>query len=184
MRIPFASAAGAMPSSAERTTSGRSTGWTLRRIFPATIREMSSTSSTIWMSDVALRIDGVQGFGLFVRSHRAGAEHACVAKNRVQRRAQFVREARQELVFDPTRLLHARVQARVLKGDRCPRRDAAGEPLVLIRKPPGLRVPEEESPDDLATACLDRHRQIASYGEGARAACHDRARCGRTANPS
>jgi len=52
---PFASAAGMTPSTAFRTTSGRSIRWTLSRILPETIRETSSTSSTICVSEVAFR---------------------------------------------------------------------------------------------------------------------------------
>ncbi len=55
MRTPFASAAGVMASTALWTMSGNSTGWTFSRILPETMREMSSTSSTIWVNDVAFR---------------------------------------------------------------------------------------------------------------------------------
>jgi hypothetical protein len=54
-RTPFASAASVMTSMACRTTSGNSTACTFRRSLPDTMREMSSTSSTICVKDVAFR---------------------------------------------------------------------------------------------------------------------------------
>ena len=61
-----------------------------------------------------------------------GAQHARVAEDRVERRAQLVRQAGQEVVLDAAGLLHARVQPRVLERDRRPGGDADREPLVLL----------------------------------------------------
>ena len=120
----MASAAGAIASTAPRTMSGNSTGWTFSRILPDTMREMSSTSSTICVSDVALRSIVSIAFSLLVRRDDAGPQHARVAEDGVERRPQLVREAGEEIVLDPAGLLHVRVQARVLERDRGPRRDA------------------------------------------------------------
>ena len=55
IRSPFASAAGVIASTAFFTISGNSTGCTCSRSLPETNREMSSTSSTICVNDVAFR---------------------------------------------------------------------------------------------------------------------------------
>ena len=54
-RICLASAAGVTVSTAFFTTSPTSTGWMVRRIFPEMIRDTSRMSSTIRVSDEALR---------------------------------------------------------------------------------------------------------------------------------
>ena len=55
MRTPLASAAGCTVATALSTITGSWTGWTSRRILPETIRDTSSTSSMIWVSQLALR---------------------------------------------------------------------------------------------------------------------------------
>ena len=54
-RRPLASAAGRMVSSTSSMSGGSATAWTFSRSLPDTMRETSSTSSTICVSDVALR---------------------------------------------------------------------------------------------------------------------------------
>jgi len=55
IRTCFASAAGCTVATALWMISESSIGWTSSRIFPDTIREISSTSSTIWVKAFALR---------------------------------------------------------------------------------------------------------------------------------
>ena len=78
---------------------GRSTGATSRRSLPEMMRETSSTSSMICLSAVALRSTissaRVRAFG----SDGAAAQHPRVAEHRVERRAQLVRQRRQEFVL-------------------------------------------------------------------------------------
>ena len=124
---------------------------------------MSSTSSTIWVSDVAFRSIVSIALSLLSGGHDARAQHARVAEDRIQRRPQLVREAREEVILDAAGLLDARVQPRILQRDRRPRRDAHREPLVMLGETPDVRMAEEQAADDVARPPLHRHGQIAAH---------------------
>ena len=89
-RTPLASAAGWIVATALSTMSGSSTGCTSKRILPDTIRETSSTSSTICVSHVAFRSSVSRPAGGLVAGQDAAAQQPRVADNRIQRRAQLV----------------------------------------------------------------------------------------------
>ena len=163
--------------------SGNSTGWTLSRILPDTMREMSSTSSTICVSEVALRSIVSMALAASRPGDHARAQHPRVAEDRIERRPQFVRQAGEELVLEPARLLHAGVQPRVFERDRRPRGDADGQTLVLLSEPSRLGVAEEQPADDVAAASLDRHGQIAAHRQVAGRHAVVAARCARSADP-
>ena len=92
----------------------------------------------------------------------ARLHHPRVAEDRVQRRAQLVRQRRQELVLEAARFLDADVQLRVLKADR-PRADAGDEMLVLLGEAARLRMAEEQATEHLAGSMAHRHGQIAAH---------------------
>ena len=145
---------------------------------------MSSTSSTICVSDVAFRSIVSMALSFLSGATMPGAQHARVAEDRIQRRPQLVRQAGQKVVLDATGLLHAHVHPRVLERDRRPRRDADREALMLLGEASDAGMAEEQSTDDIARPALDRHGQIAAHRQVARAACRDGARCDRSADPS
>ena len=62
----------------------------------------------------------------------AAAQQPRVADDRVERRAQLVRQDGEELVLHPVGGLRLRVEARVLQRHRRPRRHAERQPLVLF----------------------------------------------------
>ena len=114
-RTPFASAAGCtVVDRVVDTTAGRSTACTFRRILPETMRETSSTSSTIWVSELALRSSVSNARASASRRQQAASHQPRVADDGVQRRAQLVREHREELVLQPAGVLGVRQQPRVL----------------------------------------------------------------------
>ena len=129
---------------------------------------MSSTSSTICVSDVAFRSIVSIAFVLLVGGHDAGAQHARVAEDRIQRRPQLVREAGEKVVLDAAGLLHARVHPGVFERDRGPRRDADREPLMMLGEAPDAGVAEEQSADDVPRPALDRHGEIAAHRQVSR----------------
>ena len=65
-------------------------------------------------------LDGCQRLRLPLQLDRALAQHAGVAEDRVQRRAQLVRQAGEELVLQPAGFLHRDVEPRVLERHRGP----------------------------------------------------------------
>ena len=150
-RTPFASAAGCIVATALSTTSGSSTGCTSRRILPETIRETSSTSSTICVSDGGVALEGFEAARRLLAGQHPAAQQPRVADDRVERRAQLVREHREELV------LHAGWRSRASSYSRAfssatdgPRGDAQRQPLVLLGEDADLRVSEEQPAEHLA----------------------------------
>ena len=95
-------------------------------------------------------LDGRDRLLLLVRGDHAGPKHPRVAQNRIQRRPQLMREARQKVVLDAARLLRVHIQARVLERDRRPRRDANREALVMLGEAVDRRVAEEQPANHLA----------------------------------
>ena len=124
---------------------GSSTGCTSSRILPETMRDTSSTSSTICVSQRALRSSVSRPRADLVRRQHVAAQQARVAEDRVERRAQLVRQHREEFVLQAVGVLRLGVQPRVLERDRGPRRDADRQPLVLLGEHARLRVAEEQS---------------------------------------
>ena len=100
-RTPLASAAGCTVATALSTISGSSTGCTSSRILPETMRDTSSTSSTICVSARRVALERLEAaLGLLAGQH-AAAQQPRVADDGVQRRAQLVRQHREELVLHP-----------------------------------------------------------------------------------
>ena len=71
------------------------------------------------------------------------AQHVRPAHDRVERRAELVRERGEELVLEPVRLLRLEVEPRVLDGDARPVRDLLGE-RDLRRVPRAIRPAPHE----------------------------------------
>ena len=143
--------------------SGSSTGCTSSRILPETIRDTSSTSSTICVSHVALRSSVSRPRAALSPRQDAAAQQPRVADDRVERRAQLVREHGEELVLHAVRRLRVRVQPGVLQRDRGPRGHAQRQPLVLLGEHADLRMAEEQAAEHIARDALHRHRQIAAH---------------------
>ena len=78
-----------------------STGCTSSRSLPEMMRETSSTSSTIWVSDVRVARHGLERPASLLAGQQAGLQHPRLADDRVQRRPQLVRQRGQELVLQP-----------------------------------------------------------------------------------
>ena len=93
---------------ASSTTLAISVGSILSRAFPSTMRETSSTSSTICASDAALRSITSSACGTFLGRDGARLQHSRVAKHRVQRRSQLVRQRRQKFILQPVGVLERR----------------------------------------------------------------------------
>ena len=84
------------------------------------MRDTSSRSSTICVSEVALRSMVSSARCRLSGATLPGAQHARVAEDRVQRRAQLVRERRQKFVLQAARLLGIHIETRILERDRGP----------------------------------------------------------------
>ena len=111
--------------------------------------------------DVAF--DGLERLRVLVGRQHAGAKQACVAEDRVQRRAQFVRQTGEKVVLELIRLLNARVERCILERDGRPRRHADGEPLVMFAEAVHCGMAEEQPADDGAVASFHRHGQVAAH---------------------
>ena len=126
----------------------------------------------------------------------ADAKHLAPAEDRVERRAQLVRERREELVLHFAQAFRRRargalaleqggplgggalrrlVEACVVDGDAGLRGNAGDEALGPLGEHAGLRVAEEQSTDDLARPGLDGHGEIAAYRQVPLSACRDAA---------
>ena len=163
MRTPLASAAGCTVATALSMISGSSTGWTSRRILPETIRDTSSTSSMIWVSQLALRSMVSRPRASLVAGQQPAAQQPRVADDRVQRRPQLVRQHREELVLHAVGVLGLDEQPGVLEGDRRPAGDAFGDPLVLRGEHADAGAAEEQAAEDVAPHAPHRHGQIAAH---------------------
>ena len=71
---------------------------------PATMRDTSRTSSTIWDSR-CVAIQRIEAAHPLVGGQHAAAQQPGVADDRVQRRSQLVRQHGEELVFQPVGVL-------------------------------------------------------------------------------
>ena len=74
------------------------------------------------------------------------AQHAQPADDRVQRRAQLVRQRGQEMILRHVGALCLGVQGAVVHGERRPGRQADGQPLVPFGEDPDVAVSEEQPP--------------------------------------
>ena len=169
MRTPLASAAGCTVATALSTITGSSTGWTSRRILPETIRDTSSTSSTIWVSQLALRSSGFEAARRLVAGQQPAAQQPRVADDRVQRRPQLVRQHRQELVLHPVgvagpRRAAARSRARPTPTPAMP---SAIRSCCSVNTPT-RELPKNRPPRTSPLHAPHRHGQVAAHRQVAR----------------
>ena len=92
----------------------------------------------------------------------AAAQQPGVAEDRVERRAQLVRQHREELVLQPVGVAGLDVEPRVLERDRRPRRDADRQPLVLLGEHAGASG-RRTGRRARRRRALDRHGEIAAH---------------------
>ena len=150
-----------------------STGCTSSRSLPEMMRLMSSRSSISCVCTRALRSIVSSPFGELGLVVGAAPQDLRPAEDRVERRAQLVRQRREELVLHLAhalglgargalaleqllallgRLLRRFVQPRVVDRDAGLRGDADDEPLGALGEHAGVRVAEEQPADHLAGA--------------------------------
>ena len=109
----------------------RSTSSTSSRSLPEMMRDRSSRSSISRACAAALRTIASIGLGGARRIGDAGLEDLAPAHDGVDRRAQLVRERRQELVLGPVRGARLAVGARVVDGQRGPLRHRLRDQQIL-----------------------------------------------------
>ena len=131
-RMPFASAAGCTVATALWTMSGSSTGLhvetDLARDDPGDVEHVLDDLGQ--RGGIALeRLE--PALGLLADEHPT-AQQPGVPDDRVQRRAELVRQHREELVLQPIGLAGLDIQPRVLERDRGPCGNTRGQLLVLL----------------------------------------------------
>ena len=97
--------------------------------------------------DVAL--ERVQRAALRLGRQHIGAQHMGPAEHRIERRAQLVRQRRDEFILGAVRFLRLLVETGVVERQRRPCRDAAGQLLMFRQEHAGPRVPEADAAADV-----------------------------------
>ncbi len=127
---------------------------------PEMIRDRSSRSSIRRACAAALRTMASRACAVLDGSAMPRLEDLPPAHDRVDRRAQLVRQRRQELVLRPVRGPGVGVGAGVVDGDRGPLRDGLRDQHVLaVVGPPRFRRHEGHHPER-ATVGDERHRHV------------------------
>ena len=90
------------------------------------------------------------------------AQQPRVADDRVQRRAQLVRQHGEEFVLHPVGGLGLGVQPGVLQRHGCPRGHAQRETFVLLGEHADLGMTEEQPAENIPGDTLDRYRKVAA----------------------
>ena len=120
-------------SSASSTHAGEVDRLESSRSLPVMMRDTSSTSSMICACDVRVALDRLErAAGRFLGRAAPDAQHARVAKDRVQRRAQLVRQRRQKFILQPVGVLEPPIGLRIVDGERAARGHIQREPQIVV----------------------------------------------------